>query len=186
MSDPSQNVSDEQILTVLQSDAQRGIELIFKKYYSYVVSVIFRVSNNYDLAEDIAQDVFFELWRKKEQLNISTSLRPYLRRASINKTLNHFRDQKINFASDEQLPSLAGGLTKAQQQMEADEMEAYITNLIDQLPERCRVIFILSRYEELSYKEIAENLQISEKTVENQISKALKFLRENLAGFLKD
>ncbi|MCB0661920.1 MAG: RNA polymerase sigma-70 factor [Saprospiraceae bacterium] len=178
--------SDEAIVDLLQQDPEKGIELIFRKYFPYVVNIVYRVSNDSGLAEDIAQDVFFELWKKKENLKITSSLKPYLRRAAINKTLNYFRDRKINFASDEQLPSLSTGDPKAQQKMEAEEMEEKITNLIDQLPQRCRVIFILSRYEELSYREIAEKLEISDKTVENQISKALKFLRENLAGFLED
>lgn len=176
--------SDEEIVELLRLDPDKGIEAIFRKYFTYVVNIVYRVSNDTGLAEDIAQDVFFELWKKKENLNITSSLRPYLRRAAINKTLNYFRDRKINFASDEQLPQLSSSLPKAQQKMEAEEVEEKITQVIDKLPKRCRVIFILSRYEELSYREIAEKLEISEKTVENQISKALRFLRENLAGFL--
>jgi RNA polymerase sigma-70 factor (ECF subfamily) len=178
--------SDEEILELLLRDPNKGIETIFRQYFAYVVNIVYRVSNDSGLAEDIAQDVFFELWKKKDNLNISSSIRPYLRRAAINKTLNYFRDRKINFASDEQLPQVAGSTPRAQQKMEAEEVEEKITQLIDQLPKRCRVIFILSRYEELSYKEIAEKLEISDKTVENQISKALRFLRENLAGFLDD
>jgi RNA polymerase sigma-70 factor (ECF subfamily) len=90
----------------------------------------------------------------------------------------------VTFEGEEDLPVLKGSFTSATEQMEADELQEQINQAIDGLPERCRMIFLLSRFEDMSYKEIAQKLDISVKTVENQISKALKVLRDVLGPFL--
>lgn len=107
-------------------------------------------------------------------------MKAYLKRAAVNRTLNFIRDNKITFEGEEELPILKGKITGASAKMEADELQEMINRAIDGLPERCRMIFLLSRFEDMSYNEIAQKLDISVKTVENQISKALKILREVL------
>lgn len=102
----------------------------------------------------------------------------------MNRALNHLRDQKIRFAEEDAAPVQESYLAGAQQLIEAEQLQSRIDQAIDGLPARCRVIFVLSRFEELSYKEIAEHLDISPKTVENQIAKALRLLREALAAYL--
>lgn len=138
-----------------------------------------------NIAEDLAQEVFFDLWRKRDKLNIKTSLKAYLRRAAVNKTLNYIRDKKINFEEEDKIPDLDNEQTSVIQKMSADELQVKITAAIDSLPERCRIIFSLSRYEEMTYKEIAQKLDISIKTVENQISKALSILRVALGDYIR-
>lgn len=178
-------LSDQDLISLLNQDPDRGIEAIFRAHYVFVSNAVYRILPDKQLAEDLAQDVFFELWKKREAFSITTSLKAYLKKAAVNKTLNYLRDKKINFESDEMLPNLAGNASGANELMEIQELQQRINFLVDQLPERCRIVFILSRFEEMSYQEIADELDISTKTVENQISKALKFLKENLEDVLR-
>ncbi len=179
-----ENLTDEQILVILANDEDRAVELFFRKYYGYLCNVVYRILPDAALSEDLAQDVFFEFWKKRESLKIQTSARAYLKRAAINKSLNYIRDRKMRFSDEEELPKQASLDQNSQQNLEVSELKDQIQQSIDLLPERCRLIFMLSRFEEMSYQQIADELDISIKTVENQISKALKFLRKNLAPFV--
>lgn len=176
--------TDEEILELFQKNEDQAIELFFRKYYSYLCNVIYRMLPDSSLAEDLAQDVFFDFWKKREGLRIQTSPRAYLKRAAVNKTLNYIRDRKMRFSDDEELPRMATTEDNSQQILENSELKDQIQESIDLLPERCRLIFVLSRFEEMTYQEIADQLDISIKTVENQISKALRFLRENLGQYV--
>lgn len=180
------NYPDEYFLQILPTEeGERALELIFRRYYQFVCNTVFRVLSDENTAEDIAQDVFIEIWKRRQDLKITTSLKAYLRKAAVNKTLNFIRNKKWNFGEDEILQETPDQTIRAQQHLELNELENLVTGLIDRLPERCRAVFMLSRYEELSYQEIADQLGISTKTVENQISKALKFLRLHL-GSIED
>jgi RNA polymerase sigma-70 factor (ECF subfamily) len=169
---------------MLLTDSEKAIVLIFKRYYGYLCKIVYKIIPDNNLVEDLTQDVFYELWRKKEQLSVTASLKAYIRRAAVNKSLNYIRDQKIKFADSEQYPAVKSKAPSITQQLEADELQDKIDLAIDRLPHRCRIVFILSRFEDMTYNEIAEQLDISVKTVENQISKALKLLRESLSDFL--
>ena len=171
---------------MLETDRDKAIELLFRQYYSLVTYAVYRVLPDRDVAEDLAQEVFFDLWRKREKLNITTSLKAYLRRAAVNRTLNHIRDKKMNFEDEEKIPELRSDVATVYQKLEAEELQQKINKAVDSLPERCRAVFSLSRFEEMSYKEIAAKLDISVKTVENQISKALSVMRTALGPFIKE
>lgn len=179
-----QGTGDQELLRQLQRGEERAIEAVFRQHYAWVCRSVLRIIPDEGIAEDIAQDVFYELYRKRGNLNIQSSLKAYLRRAAVNRALNYLRDQKIRFAEEGAAPVQESYLAGAQQLIEAEQLQSRIDQAIDGLPARCRVIFVLSRFEELSYKEIAENLEISPKTVENQIAKALRLLREALAAYL--
>ncbi len=175
--------TDEELLKLLETDRDKAIELLFRQYYSLVTYAVYRVLPDRSVAEDLAQEVFFDLWRKREKLNITTSLKAYLRRAAVNRTLNHIRDKKMNFEDEEKIPELRSKAATIFQKLEAEELQKKINEAVDSLPERCRAVFSLSRFEEMSYKEIAAKLDISVKTVENQISKALSIMRTALGPF---
>jgi len=169
--------SDEELIDLLKKDSEQAIDILFRRYYPFLCNSLVRVIPDRNLAEDLAQDVFFELWKKREKLNITTSVRAYLKRAATNKALNYIRDQKMKWSDADQQFGIASKNPSTLQKLEAEELQNLIDVSIEALPERCRAVFCLSRFEELSYQEIANKLEISIKTVENQISKALKMLR---------
>ena len=113
---------------------------------------------------------------------INCLLKTYLRRSVINKALNHIKAQRIDFEEDQSnLDSMEKA--SAQENLEFNELQDAINHAIDSLPERCRIVFSMRRFDELSLKEIAAKLDISPKTVENQLTKAMKILRAAVEDF---
>lgn len=178
------NQKDAELLSSLRLSDDSALDELFRRYYRLVCDAVYRILNNAVTTEDIAQEVFLELWKKRTQLDVNTSIKAYLRRAGINKALNYIRDnQKNKWSNEEEVMSLSSS-QHIQENLEAKELDIYITNLINSLPEKRRIVFMLSRYEEMTYKEISIKLGISIKTVEHQMSMALKYLRSNLEGYL--
>ncbi len=175
--------TDEEILALLHDQDAKGMEILFKKYYEQLCLSGYRYIRDKQKVEDIVQELFYELWKKRANINITSSLNSYLKTAVRNRSFNFIKSQRIDFAEEEELKSFTSGENTTQEDMETTELETYINSVIDSLPEKCRMVFVLSRIDELSYKEIAEKLQISTKTVENQISKALKILRVKVSEF---
>lgn len=176
--------TDIELIELLQNDSEQAIDLLFRRYYSYLCNSMIRIIPDRNQAEDLAQDVFFELWKKRDRLKITTSVKAYLKRAGTNKALNYIRDQKMKWDDVDQQIGLASKKASSIQELEAEELQKLIDQSIQSLPERCRIVFCLSRFEELSYQEIADKLEISIKTVENQISKALKLLRGAIGPYV--
>ena len=176
--------TDTELLQLLAQNNEGAIDLIFKRYYSYLCKSCYRIIPHSEKSEDLVQDVFFELWKKRDSLRISTSLKAYLKRATLNKALNYIRDERIKSVGEEPLLFEASKQMSAQQGLEKKELQEMIDQAISQLPERCRLAFVLSRHEEMTYQQIADKMGISIKTVENQITKALKLLRKSLKSYL--
>ena len=172
------------IVKGLNNSDERVIRLLFDEYYEYLCKSIYRVVPDASVAEDIVQEVFMELWKKRESIQITTSVKAYLRRSALNRALNYLRKNKVRFEEEDQIPDMGSQDAGGQTNLEVMELKDRIHAIIDELPERCRMIFGMSRFEEMSYKEIAEALDISVKTVENQMGKALKFLRKELKNYL--
>lgn len=168
--------------------AQMGsFEQFFKKEYPFVCQIIHIYVNDHARVEDIAQELFAELWVKREAVFIHTSVQAYLRRMAVSRALNYLRDtRKYNWdeldAANENVQNATFQDPSVIQNMEESELRKIIDEAIGKLPEKCRIVFLLSRHEELSYGEISRQLNISVKTVENQIGKALKLLKLALAG----
>ena len=160
------------------------MEILFKRYYSYLCKLVYRILPRDMLVEDLVQEVFSTLWQRRSALDIEQSVKGYLRRTAINKTLNHIRDNKIKIEADSQLWLDRQSGDRRPVAMEYTELKRAVEQAIDTLPERCRLVFILSRFDDMTYAEIATALGISEKTVENQISKALRVLRTALSAYL--
>ena len=135
-------------------------------------------------AKDVTQDVFLKLWNKRESLNIQGPAIAYLKRAVINQSLNKISSQK-RFTSDEKIMAKRSKETTAQEKLEAQDLEVKMKEAMDTLPERCRLIFVMRRLEGMRVKEIAEKLDISPKTVENQITRALKVLKNAILPFIQ-
>ena len=176
--------NDREFFDLLSTDAEKAFEWLFRRYFTELCQVVYRVAHDEHLAQDLVQEVLYELWRKRDKLTISTSLRAYLKRAVLNRTLNHLRDNR-KWTSEERMPEIAIEESDAEDLLRSEELQELVDAAIDELPEKCRMVFVLSRYEELSYRDIATELGIAEKTVENQVSKALKYLRQRLLPHLK-
>ena len=168
-------------LLALAKGDEAALRHIFKAYYRPLLADAWRLVPDRSICEDLVQEVFVELWRKREELSIHSSLRAYLRRAVVNRAINHLKSDK-RFVGEEYLPQSDAETPEAgwEQNNEQELNESRIHEAIAQLPEKCRVVFVLSRFEHKSHKEIAEMLDISTKTIENQITKAMKILREFL------
>ena len=134
-----------------------------------------------DDAKEVVHRVFINLWEKRGEIDLSTSLKSYLFTSVHHRSLNVIRDKK-KFSSGE-VPEMAGEWDVSSQ-IESMELEEKIKEVIKSLPEKCREVFEMNRFDGLKYSEIAVELGISVKTVENQMSKALKILREKLSKYL--
>jgi RNA polymerase sigma-70 factor (ECF subfamily) len=159
------------------------VEALFRMHYAFVCRTVLRYVGDRAKAEDIAQDVFAELWTKRDTLTLHTSPQAYLRRMAISRALNHLRDNRKHHwdeIDDGVADQAAHVPAEAILAMEERELAEQVNAAIDRLPEKCRIVFQLSRVDQMSYAEIADALRISVKTVENQIGKALRILREQV------
>lgn len=176
-------LDDYDLLRRLSEDDEAAMEVLFKRHYSLVSYSIYNLVKDSQTTEDIAQEVFMEIWKRRDSLVINSSLKAYLRRSAVNKTLNYLRDKK-NWKNEELSEIQLEIRTEPGKTLETTELENIVGQAIEQLPERCGLIFKLSRVEEKSYQEIADELNISVKTVENQIVKALRLLRDALRPYM--
>lgn len=175
-----QALNTDHFLFLIRTNPEEALQNMYKNYYSMLCNQVFQILKDRSSAEDIVQDVFYEIWKKKDTLNINQSLVAYLKRACRNRTLNYIRDNNLKWEDETTLMDLQDSGINSDDIMTTEELNTTIQTIIAQLPEKCGVIFSLSRYEDMSYNEIATSLDISVKTVENQISKALRILREKI------
>ncbi|MCG6191020.1 RNA polymerase sigma-70 factor [Maribellus maritimus] len=160
-----------------------GFEILFKKHYSALCAYCYGFVADYSLSEDIVQEVFSRLWTDKRKIKIDSSVKAYLYSAVRNTALNDIKHQKVK-REYEKLNNNGNNYTERsiEDQVVGEELNAKIQSAINNLPTERRRIFLMSRMDELKYKEIAEKLDISIKTVENQMGKALASLRKDLSG----
>lgn len=158
-----------------------SFERLFREYFTPLMKFAIKIIGNENDARETVHQVFINLWEKRSEIDLSVPLKSYLFTSVHNRSLNVIRDRK-KFAGD-RIPE-ESGMWDVSAQIEAMELEEKILEALETLPERCREIFEMSRFQGLKYNEIAIRLEISVKTVENQISKALKLLREKLARYL--
>jgi RNA polymerase sigma-70 factor (ECF subfamily) len=178
-------VDQRETLNRIRAGAQDAFDDIFRSYYAQLVGVAESMLRERESAEDVVQDVMVELWRRRETLVLETSLRAYLFRAVRNRALNHLRHQRIAPRAE---PDAAVHIAvpAADRDTLESEMQTALQEAVKDLPPRCREVFELSRVHGLKYSEIAHSLDISVKTVEAQMGKAIRVLREKLAPWLPD
>jgi len=177
--------ADEQIVRLLTKRDEAAFEQVFKTHYKNLHAYAFTMLKDEDDAEEMVQQVFFKLWERSEHLNFSGPVAAYLYRAVHNETLNFIKHQKVK--AGHQLHVAYSMKNKTEQvhgELMGKELENKFRKALNELPEQCRTVFQLSRFEDMKYKEIADKLDISIKTVENHMVKALKLLRTKLVDFL--
>jgi RNA polymerase sigma-70 factor, ECF subfamily len=164
---------------------QKAFEQAFKTHFKSLYAYAFTIVKNDLAAEEMVQNVFFKIWEKKERLSIQTSVTAYLYRSVYHECLNHLKHQKVKAAYRSHVVYHTKDQTDhAEKKVMLSELQQQVNKALDELPEQCRTIFQMSRFEELKYQEIAERLGLSVKTVENQMGKALKLLRVKLVHYL--
>lgn len=159
----------------------KAFESLFRSSYSSLVRYSVSIVKDHDTAEEIVQDLFCRLWKDKEKLSIRSSLNGYLFRSTYNRSLKWIEHMKVvkKYESDSSLSDQESPSTPLQQ-LQFGELQEVIARTMEGLPERCGEIFYLNRFEGLKYREIAEKLSISVKTVEANMGKALKEFRKTV------
>ncbi len=182
--------SDQEILKNLTIGNEDAFEFIFLTFYNELCNYACSILRDKDTAEEIVQEVFVKLWENRTELSIKLSVKSYLYRAVHNQCINYYdhlqvkqkyasesvknyRDMVSPVSSDYPIANL---LTQ--------ELEDTISQSLAALPDQCREVFLLIRYEDLSYNEAAEKLGISINTVKTQLQRAISRLRESLRNYL--
>ncbi len=178
-------LSDSDIIIAIRQGQEPAFEQMFRTYYERLCHHATKVLRDADEAEEMVQTVFLGIWEKRRELDINQSLKAYLYRAVHNHCLNRIKHYGVRETHRQHtLHVQSEGYEDVEETIEGSELEARIAAAVGRLPEQCQVIFRLSRFEELKYQEIADQLGLSIKTVENQIGKALKIMRRELADYL--
>lgn len=162
---------------VLDSTA---FEQLFKQHYESLCRFAWGYTKDQDAAEEAVQDVFVRLWEKRNEIEATSTLKAYLYRSVTNHCLNVTKHNKVVQFHSEEVLATAQEQVEPANALEVHELQQQIQHAISQLPEERRKVFLMSREEGLKYQEIADKLAISIKTVENQMGKALQFMREQL------
>jgi RNA polymerase sigma-70 factor (family 1) len=167
-----------------EENPRKGLELLFRRFYNPLCSHAVRFVYSKQIAEDLVSEVFFQFYRTKAYENITTSYTSYLFRSVRNECYTYMRRE---FGKTDSLENSGqAALSTSHQQPDAEthynNLYLKVNEVIGKLPAQCQRVFLLSRFENKRYNEIAEELHISPKTVEVHISKALKHLRAALQG----
>lgn len=174
---------DEELLSRIRKGDQKAFRVLFDRYYRELLGTAINLLKNEDRGKDVVQDVLLQIWKNRAKLEIRTSMGAYLKRSVINRSLNQIKYQKA-FVDEEILHEKPQSASDSPvEQMAYQELEVALKAALDSLPERCRLVFVMKRLEGMSHKEISDTLGISPKTIENQMTKALKALRKALQRY---
>lgn len=165
---------------------KKAFRTMFEAYYDSLLRFAFRYVHSETIAEGLVQNVFLWIWNKREEWEVEGKLKTYLFRAVKYEAIDHLRHKRTEEQYIEKFSELRNPYVDPQISYKSEESEfiSAARQAIEELPERARVVYKLSRLEGLTYKEIAEVLEISPKTVESHMSRALGFLRERLSKYL--
>ena len=179
------HVQQYQVSISTQLSTEKAFEQLYKASFTGLCTYAFTIVKNESMAEEVVQQVFFKIWDSKERFNFDAPLTGYLYRSVHNASLNYLKHLKIRASSE---PGIVSAWKQeaepADRKTIHKEMEGRLRKALNELPAQCRTIFQLSRFESLKYHEIAAELGLSAKTVENQMGKALRLMRTKLADLL--
>jgi len=181
---PQKEDLDELFNRVIAHDDQGAFEVIFNRTYRSLCHISNRIVNSYEMAEEIVDDVFFSFWKNRKSISVTISFSSYLFVSVRNRSLDYLRKIK-NKAIDSSLESVTEkALTNGvgHDPIIYEELAERINRSIQSLPAQCRLIFTMSREQELTYNQIAHQLGLSVKTVDTQMGRALKHLRQEIKG----
>jgi RNA polymerase sigma-70 factor (family 1) len=181
------NTSEKELWHAIKMGDQLAFKIVFKRYFPTLLATAKHYLNDESSCENVVQEIFLTIWLKKEHLEIN-DFKTYLKAATRYQVYKVMRDAKaashIIFTADELGDGSIHLVNQGEEWFHASALKAQIKAYLLLLPKRCREIYMMSREEELSNREIAEKLQISKRTVENQLTTALHHLRTNIKNYL--
>ena len=178
------DASERALQQRIRAGDESAFDTVFRTHYAHLVRMAESVVREHALAEEVAQEVMLELWRRRETLQVEQTFRAYLLRSTRNRALNHVRHQRV-VAREAAIAAIdAPSAPSAEDEVLGTELEQAVRAAIDGLPKKCREVFLLSRDHGLKYAEIAVALEISVKTVEKRMGQALAELRQRLDQWL--
>ncbi len=164
-----------------------GFEKLYRFYYPKLIKFALRYNSSKPIAEDLVHEVFHNVWKNRQRIKENGKLRAYLFTAVRNQSIKHMnRKKREDYSQMEDMTIFKSKETSPVEQLGGKEFEQAVNEAIDELPKKRREVFLMSREDDLTYREIAEVLEISIKTVETQISRSLRHLRDKLAQFLPE
>jgi len=176
--------NDKQLFEKISGRSKPDFDILFRKYYKQLVRFAMGYLHDGEAAEEIVQDVFVRIWENASQINIETSVLAYLYSSVRNQALNLIKHESVKKRYEqEQAMEAKNSTTEFEEKVNIGFFRKILAKAVGELPEKCREIFEMAKFEGLTYDEIAEYLQVSEKTVENQMGIALKKLRESMLPY---
>ncbi|MDR3610386.1 MAG: RNA polymerase sigma-70 factor [Ignavibacteriaceae bacterium] len=168
------------LILLIKKGDQDAFKTFFTLFYGDIYRFLFKYLSNNSDAEDICQETFIKFWQQRQNIDNSSYPRAYLYKIAKNLAFNCStrKPPSVSYDNDLKIVSLAG--KDPQLEYDNKNLAEECRKIINDLPERCRMTFILSRYEGLDYSEIAETMDVSLQTVKNQMSKAINYLKEKL------
>lgn len=187
MTTDKRNNEEQFIFNRMVDGDKEAFRFFYEKYYTDLCNFVNIYVHDEAMAEEIVQDIYIYFWEKKGKIQIESSVKAYLLRASKNKSLNFLRNEKTRMNIHLKIREASETVYEMHTNvLDAGQLRVIIENAVKNLPEKCGVIYRLAKEKELSYKEIADQLDISVKTVENQMGIAIKKLRDQLRPYYND
>lgn len=178
--------TDDELLKLIRYSDEGAFTVLMNRYWDKLLAIAVNRLQNLEEAEECIQDVFYNFWRRREKFELQYSITTYLSVAVRYQALDMLQKQYRHNKRSEGIPLPTSEIThpSPEELMLEKELKSRLEATVKQLPEKCRIVFRMSREEGMSHKEIAKDLNISEKTVENHITRALKDIRGNLGSTL--
>jgi RNA polymerase sigma-70 factor (ECF subfamily) len=175
--------SDSELTDLLKSGDQAAFAEIYNRYWQVLIDAAYQRLKSVEAAEEVVQDVFVSFFLRRKEINLNSTLEAYLKTALKYKVYNVYRSQQVHYNHlgsiirenhiDPVMPDAV---------LEAKELKARVRMVADKMPDKCREVFLLSRFEHLSHKDIADRMGISVSTVKKHITKAMNIMRTEFKG----
>ncbi len=180
-------MDDNQLIAAIAKKDNQAFKTLIDNYQRTVINLAYKFTHNHQDAEDIAQEVFFTVWKKAKKFRGESALSTWIHRITVNTSLNFLRKhkrEKSDLPEERLMQEPAPGSRNPDQIMESEYNKEIFYKALEDLPEKYRIPFVLNKLEGMSYKEVAETLRISVPNVETRIHRAKKAMQESLIKFL--
>jgi len=171
------NATDEELFELARLDVHSAFEEIYKRYWKLLFGQAYKRLKNSMQCEEIVQDIFTILWNKKNEIELHTNLKNYLLRSVTYHTIDYYRKEAVKAKYKLSLVAAPSFTNEPEETILANDFSQRIASIVHKLPEKCQLVYKMSREDHKNNKEIATTLSISEKTVENHLTKALRRIR---------